>query len=159
ADRRLHRWQAADSRRAPVCRALQRGGIEIDYIHETEDQLVWGLFVQIPQAMAEIFCTRRGVLFWGHFRTNSTTAALHEAFALFGSEQVRLSREVLIVFCLNSAIVKELNDAAANVQTTVAVLPESALYNCRPQGSTELIDILRPRLYSRDLYDHKLPVT
>jgi hypothetical protein len=155
----LHRWQAADSRRTLVCRSLQSAGIELDYIHETSDPLVWGLFVHLPQSMAEVFATQREILVWATFRVNSTTAALQDAFNLLGRDQVRLSRDVLIVFCLNSSVAKELSDAAKEIETTVAVLPEAALYNCRPQGSAELIEILRPRLYSRDLYDHKLPVT
>lgn len=158
-EKRLHRWQASDSRRTLVCRSLQWAGIEIDYIHETGDPLVWGLFVKLSQPMAEIFATRREILIWATFRVDSTTDALQDAFDLLGRDQVRLSKDILIVFCPNLSVAKELSDATKNIQTTVAVLPEAAVYNCRPQGNTELIDILRPRLYSRDLYDHKPPVT
>jgi len=154
----LRRWQAADPRRTLVCRSLQAAAVRIDHLHETDDPLVWGLFVRLPQSMAELFATQREILVWASFRQNSNAPALQEAFDLLG-HQVRLSRDVLVAFCLNSAVAKELSDAAKHMQTIVAVLPESALYNCAPQGNAELIDVLRPRLYSRDLYDHKPPVT
>jgi Protein tyrosine and serine/threonine kinase/Protein kinase domain len=155
----LRRWQAVDDRRALVCESLRAAGIEIDHIHETDDLLTWGLFVSLPQSMAELFATRREILVWATFKKSSPTRALQAAFDLLSRERVRLGRDVLITFCLNSTVARDLNDATKDVYTTVAALPESALHNCRPQGSTELIDLLRPRLYSRDLYDHKLPVT
>src|SRR5262245_58534392 len=119
ADKRLQRWQNADSRRTLVCRSLQKAGIEIDHIHVTPDPLVWGLFVELPQSMAEIFATRREILVWATFRPNSTSAALQDAFDLLGRDQVRLSRDILIVFCLNSSVAQELSNAAKEVQTTV----------------------------------------
>jgi serine/threonine-protein kinase len=159
AEKSLQRWQATDSRRTLICRSLQSAGINIHHIHETSDPLIWGLFVQLPQSMAEMFATRREILVWGTFRSDATFETLQDAFDLLGHDQVRLSRDILIVFCANSSIAQELNNAAKDVETAVAVLTEAALYNCRPQGSTELVDLLRPNLYSRDLYDLKPPVT
>jgi hypothetical protein len=122
----LLRWQAADPRRTLVCRSLQAAGVRISRIHETDDPLIWGLFARLPQSMAELFATQRDILVWATFRQNGNTVALQEAFDLL-AHQVRLSRDVLIVFCLSPTVAKELSDAARHMQTIVAPLPEAAL--------------------------------
>ena len=156
-ERSLRRWQGEDDRRVLVCRSLQMAGIKIDQIHETRDPLTWGLFVQLPSAVADLFATQREILVWATFHKNSPAAALQEALDLLRREQIRLSQDILIAICLNSSVAKEMTDATKHADITVAALPEAVLHNCRPHGSSELIDVLRPRLYGRDLYDHKLP--
>lgn len=158
-ERSLRRWQGEDARRGLVCRSLQMAGIKIDQIHETGDPLTWGLFVQLSSATADLFATQREILVWATFRKNSPAAALQEALDLLRREEIRLSQDILIAVCLNSTVAKEMADATKHADITVAALPEALLHNCRPHGSGDLIDVLRPRLYGRDLYDHKLPVT
>jgi hypothetical protein len=73
--------------------------------------------------------------------------------------KLRLSQDVFLFVCADRGGAAFVTEAIQHSDTTVVTVPEFQFNNCKPQGNVDLVDILRPQLFSRDLYDLKPPVT
>ena len=91
--------------------------------------------------------------------TTADARGLSQAHEFLIRNQIRLAQDTLIIVTADPSGRTVLQDAASSIDARVIVLTAGALEACRPIGRRALIDVARPQLLARDLYDLKSSVT
>jgi len=139
---------------------LERANCRVNFLHkEGQTSRNWGLMVALPVHLADSIGVTREVCVWGSGYEVAQVRDFEKATAFLAANEMRLAQDVIVVVTADPRGREIFEESATQAGITALVLTLSEARGLRPFGQREFDGVVRSRLYIRDLYDLKSPVT